>query len=468
MRKGNPRETGRHDRAGRAANPYRSNRPARRLWPALAVLIACGGTGGSAAAAEEVVLTSCQEALRVGMERNLRLEEAEKRVEEARNAELRARAVFLPKAMLSTGFNQKGAMLEFPKLLFGQTPKDPGFFIGYKTEWSMRLQVEQPLYTGSRDFYTYQIAQRDLAVQQETLQLKRLNLQLEITRGYHGVLLAQRIVSIKEELLASSRRHLQDVEKRLQAGDASRFEKLRAEVQLANLQPDLIRARNAVELALAQLKNALGLSQQDRLGVQGNIESAPETVDVAAALQRARELRPEVRMSRLAVEIAERSRKINRARFLPSLGAFFTQDFKSNSLDTLYDTMHRNWVVGATLSFAVFEGGSAYYQAREERLRVEQAQLRQEQTERDIQVEVIQAALELKRAREVIESQKQNVAQAEEALRIANVSYANGVSTNLELMDTQLALDQARINYVTAIYDYIVGQAVYRRAIAQS
>jgi outer membrane protein len=402
------------------------------------------------------------------MERNLRLNEAQKRVEEARNAELRARAVFLPKAMLSAGFNQKGAMLSFPKVLFGQAPKDPGFFIGYKTEWSMRLQVEQPLYTGGRDFYSYQIAQRDLALQQESLQLKKLNLQVEITRGYYGVLLAQRIVKIKEELVASSTKHLSEVEKRQQAGDASRFEKLRAQVQLANLQPDLIRARNALEVAQAQLKNVLGLSQEDLLSVQGNIEMAQEVIDLQAALRQAGEQRPEVRMSRLATEIAERSRKINRARFLPALGAFFTQDFRSNSLDTLYDPMHRNWVVGATLSFALFEGGSAYYQAREERLRVEQAKLRQEQTVRDVQVEVVQAALELKRAQEVIESKKQNVAQAEEALRIANVSYANGVITNLELMDTQLALDQARINYVTAIYDYIVGQANYRRAIAQN
>jgi outer membrane protein len=68
----------------------------------------------------------------------------------------------------------------------------------------------------------------------------------------------------------------------------------------------------------------------------------------------------------------------------------------------------------------------------------------------------------------VIESQKQTVEQAGEALKIANISYTNGVITNLEQMDTQLALDQARINYSTAIYDYIVGRAAYRKAIAEN
>lgn len=422
----------------------------------------------SSFAQEEIRLTSCDEALRVGMARSLHLNEAQKRVEEARDAELRARAVFLPKAMLNAGYNQKGAMLSFPKLLFSSTPKDPGFFIGYKTEWSMRLQVEQPLYTGGRDYQAYQIAQRDRAIQEQSLRLKQLNLQVEITRGYYGVLLAQKVLAIKEELISSSRRHLAEVEKRVQAGDASRFEKLRAEVQLANLQPELIRARNTVELALAQLKNTLGAPQETRLSVAGNIEPGAESVDLAAAQRQASEQRPEIQMSRLGSEIAERSGKINRARFLPALGAFFTQDFRSNSLETLYDSMHRNWVVGASLTFSLFEGGSAYYQAREERSRLEQARLREVQVARDVQVDVTQAALELKRAREVIESQKQTVAQAEEALRIANVSYASGVITNLELMDTQLALEQARINYVTAVFDYLVGQANYRRAIAQN
>ena len=128
MRKGNPRDATSFDRSVGTIPPYSSARRTIRLWPVLALLVAFWSTGNSAAAADELVLTSCQDALRVGMERNLRLDEAEKRVEEARNAELRARAVFLPKAMLSAGFNQKGAMLTFPKQLFGQTPKDPGFF----------------------------------------------------------------------------------------------------------------------------------------------------------------------------------------------------------------------------------------------------------------------------------------------------------------------------------------------------
>lgn len=424
------------------------------FWPAMA-------------SAEEYNLTSFHQALRLGLSRNLRLNEAEKRVEEARYALLRTRAVFLPKVQFATGFNQKGAAFTIPAIILRDIPKDPGFFTGYKSEWTTRLQLDQPVFTGGRNLYRYQIAQRDLAIQEEAQRLRRLSLEVEITRGYYGVLLAQRVVEIKQELIAQSKRHQAEVEKRLQAGDASRFEKLRADVQVANLYPELIRARNALDVELAQLKNVLGLQQGDTLSVSGSIEYAPEAVDMQTALRRAGEQRPEIRISQLSWDIAERARKINRARFFPALGAFYTQDFRSNSLDNLYNQRHGNWSVGLALSFPLFEGGSAYYQAREERARTEQAALRKEQTLQDVQVDVIQAALELRRAGEVIESQKQNVAQAEEALRIANISYANGVITNLELMDTQLALDQAKVNYVTAIYDCIVGQAVFRKAVAE-
>ena len=423
--------------------------------------------GLSFALAEEIHVGSWDEAWKLAQARNLRLRESEQRVEEARQALLRTRSLFLPRAQVSSGFTQKGFSFSIPAAFFQNLPKDPGLFTGYKSEWSMRLQVEQPLFTGGRNWNSYQLSQNDLALQERSYELRRMNLEVEVTRGYYSTLLAQHIWRIKQELIEQSKRHQREVEKRLSAGDASRFEKLRADVQLANLYPELIRSRNAIEIAMAQFKNVLGALPEDTLTVTGSMECVPQKPNLPESLRTAPERRPELKISQLLKDSAERSRKLNRAGFFPLIGAFYSQDFRSNSLDTLYDQRHRNWMVGLSLNLALFEGGRSYYQAKEDRFRLEQARLREEQTRRDIQVEVLQAALEVERTIEVIASQKQTVAQAEEALRIAEVSYANGVITHLELMDTQLALDQAKINFITAQYDYLIGTALFRKAVAE-
>jgi outer membrane protein len=437
-----------------------------RHWNYLGIALLLGACMG-AASAESYTLSSFDEALRIGIARNLRLQESEKRVAEARQALLRSRALFMPRAQLTSGYSVRDAAFTIPSYLMKDAPKDPGIFTGYKNDWSMRLQVDQTLFAGGRNYYTHQIAEKDTAVQEENLKLRRLNLEVEITRAYYAVILAQQVVQIKQDLIDQSKRHQTEVSRRFQAGDASRFDRLRAMVQVANLQPELIRARNSVELASAQLKNVLGLDQNDTLTVTGRIEYIPEKTELPTALRQALEKRPEIHASRLVREIQEGVVKVSRARFFPVLGAFFSQDFRSDHVDSMFGSRHRNWTVGFNMSLPLFEGGSRFYQQREDRLKADQARLREEQAGRDVQVEVIQASLELQRAAEVIESQRQTVEQAEEAFKIANISYANGVLTNLEQMDTQLALDQARINYITAIYDYMVGRAAYRKAIAE-
>ncbi len=419
------------------------------------------------ALAESFTVTSFEEAWKIGLARNLRLQESEKRAAEAGEALHRARALFMPRATLGTGYAYRDAAFTIPPLLMKDIPKDPGIFTGYKNDWTMRLQVEQTLFAGGRNRSTYQMAEKDKALQEENVRLRRLNLEMEITRAYYGAVLALQVVQIKQDLIDQSRRHLAEVSRRFQAGDVSRFDRLRAEVQLANLQPELIRSRNNVEMALALLKNVLGLDQSDRLTVSGRIEYVPENADLPSSLVQALQKRPETQITRLAREMQEKAVQVSRSRFFPLIGAFYTQDFRSSHVSSLFEERQRNWTIGMNLSLPLFEGGSRRYQLREERLKAEQARLREQQAGRDIQVEVIQAWLELQRSAEVIESQKQTVAQAEEALKIANISYAGGVLTNLEQMDTQLALDQARINYITAIYDYIVGRAAYRKAVAE-
>ena len=72
-----------------------------------------------------------------------------------------------------------------------------------------------------------------------------------------------------------------------------------------------------------------------------------------------------------------------------------------------------------------------------------------------MEVEVKQAFLELRQAEETIESQEENVGAASEMVKLAEERYRNGLATNLEYLDTELALTRARTNHLKAIADYL-------------
>jgi outer membrane protein TolC len=80
-------------------------------------------------------------------------------------------------------------------------------------------------------------------------------------------------------------------------------------------------------------------------------------------------------------------------------------------------------------------------------------------------VDIRQGCLDLKEAQAIIDSQRDNIGEAREALKIANVSYDNGEGTNLDVLDAQLALSQAEENYVQGIYDYLMAQAYLDRTM---
>ena len=76
---------------------------------------------------------------------------------------------------------------------------------------------------------------------------------------FYNVLLAREKVKVQEENVALFQRQLQDAQNQFKAGAVSNFEVLRAQVALANAQPDLIAARNNFRIAIEQLRQSLGV-----------------------------------------------------------------------------------------------------------------------------------------------------------------------------------------------------------------
>ena len=131
------------------------------------------------------------------------------------------------------------------------------------------------------------------------------------------------------------------------------------------------------------------------------------------------------------------------------------------------DKWDESWNANLALQMPIFDARKTAVEVQKATERVKQAEIALEMAENQVRLDVRTAANEMLQAVELVAASEKNIEQAEEALNIANVSYENGLNTNLEVMDAQLALDQARTNHSQAVHDWLVAKAKLDRALGE-
>jgi outer membrane protein TolC len=249
---------------------------------------------------------------------------------------------------------------------------------------------------------------------------------------------------------------------------ASKFDLLRSEVQAANLKPQAIRARNSVEVAALGLKTVCGLELDTPIEVRGELVAPPldpETRDVVAE---ALEQRPELRQLDYQRLMAGESLKIARGALLPTLALGGAYNVWGDALNFRKGTWQNYYTISLSLSLPIFNGFETQARIGQSKAALREIEWTQKGLTNAIAFEVRQSVLSLGQARETLLSQEKNVEQAREAVRIAELNYAEGLATNLDVSTAQVALSQARTNYSQALYDCVMSQAQLEKAAGRS
>lgn len=294
-----------------------------------------------------------------------------------------------------------------------------------------------------------------------------VNAVLQVKQAFYGMLLAERFVKIAEQSLAQIDNHVKTVKSQFEVGMASKFDLLRVEVQRANTKPQLIRAalalKNAKEGFNMLLGRPVGMAVEPVGELAARVEkpSAVETL-VAAALAKRQDLikaRKEHEAAAFALEEAKLGRRPTLA-----LSSGYT---RVEGAGIPLDKWDESWNANLALQVPIFDARATAVAAGKAAERLKQAAIALEMTENQVRLDVRTAANEMIQAVELVAASEKNIVQAEEALNIANVSYENGLNTNLEVMDAQLALDQARTNHSQAVHDWLVAKAKLDRALGE-
>jgi outer membrane protein TolC len=344
----------------------------------------------------------------------------------------------IPRRVSSTSINRQDFTTEFNQNVFDS----------FRREW--RLQA----------------AREDQNAAQFDLSTTRQDVILNVQQAYYNYLLARRLVEVNAE---SVRRNVQNLERArgfFEVGTRPKIDVTQAQVELANAELALVRARNAVASTFAALNNAIGVPELPPYRVMEELEIPPLIVkpeELMTTLEQnirtALENRTELRAFQARIRSAEASLTLAKRNFLPSLSAAANWNYRGQELPYA-----PNWTVGALVSVPVLNP-PLFSQVDEAAANLAGAQADEEITAQNIALEVQQSFVDLVSARERIRTAEVLLTQARENLELAQGRYQVGVGPLIDVTDAQLALTQAESENIQAVVDFKLSEARLRKAM---
>jgi outer membrane protein len=341
---------------------------------------------------------------------------------------------------------------------------------GQANQYRLGLVLNQNLWTGGRIKAQTRAAQAAIGSAETTVAATRAELDLDVTQAYYDALLLDRLVNISKVTLDQADRTYQIAKLAHDVGNQSEFEMLRAKVSRDNVQPQLVQRTADRDLAYARLAQLLDLPPDQPLDLTTGFAdfstweargAVPPAEEHAAWLERVANERSPVRQAQLAVEVQQQLVKIARAVRLPSVGV--TSDYgrvayPASGLPEWADT-RTNWTVGLGLRVPLTTGGRLAAEEGAARADLEQAQARLHQVRELSWLDARDALDRLTAADAVFHAAFGNIEQAQRAYDIAELRYREGISTQLELNDTRIALTFAQGNAALAARNLQVARA---------
>jgi outer membrane protein len=455
----------------------------RFSWPLVLCLLLFAGSAWAAAEGAGTTLAAAGAALTLERAHSLALEYSKTYQQElARDRQAQANWWTSVLAFGPTGVLQGGYVLENKPMTMtfdmsalappGSPPMPPQEVELSTNYTSGRIVLSQPLFAGTRLYSANELAGLEVEMAGDSVRLAATQVYVDVVDAYYSVVRNQRSLEVMEASLASLQDHLRVTQARYREGLASNFEVLRSKVQVANMKPTILRLRTQVALSKNVLATLTGLPLDKPLEVDSRLKVVEAQWAPLPELQtQAYEHRLELKNLERARRMAEVGVRLASTINLPLVAVAGTWNY--------YDTTDRNfppegenfqhsWDVSLGVSWAFWDNLSAIPKSQAAQARVQETELGRQALVDGIRQQVEAAYLTLFAAQEAYLAQQQAVALAKESYQLAEIQYANGQVTNLEVLDARVAQNQAELAELDALYLYLLAGVKLHQAIGDT
>jgi len=403
------------------------------------------------------------DAISTALQKNPEVLAAIQQIRLTRGQMVQVRAALLPTLQAASGYNVESDTLANPGFDFG--------LVNNNQAWNVAIQINQNLWSGWKNQANFSAAR--LANDSAFYSLRQTidKVVADTKKLFYDVIFNRALIRVREESVAVLQSQLQDQQSRFEAGTVPRFNVLQAEVALANAIPPVIQARNALRISQFALVKQLGLDYPSDpslvpIDVLGRLDYNPIKIDLPKSVFTALTRNPSLKVQRQNILIGKEQLKSAMSGFQPTLNA--TAGYQAFNIPTAssLDQAVNGLFFGVTGSWNIFDGMATIGATQAARASLQQSMINYDNGARQVELDVQRAVSNLIEAQEVIDSQRANVVQATEALRLSRERLDAGAGTQLDVLNAQQSLLDAQTTELEGRYRYITALAEYNRVLS--
>lgn len=403
-----------------------------------------------------------QQALELARRNNRTLQAAEQTLQRSQVAVREASSARYPTLDATTGINRQqstGGELSSQRSPL-QTDSDTP-----STSANANLRLSYDLYTSGERSARIRAAEEQVRFNELEVERQKEELRLNVFNDYYGLQGADQQVRINLEAVRNAEASLRQAQALEQAGVGTRFDVLRAQVQLANATQDLTNARSQQQVARRQLVQRLSLAQSvditaaDPVQVAGTWNLSLEESIVLAFQNRA-----DLQQQLVQRNINEQQRRIALSALLPKVNL----EANYNVLNVFNDRLERadGYSLGANIRMNLFDGGAARARAEQEETNKAISETRFADQRNQIRFQVEESYANLQSNFANISTADVALSQARESLRLARLRFQAGIGTQTDVINAENELTRAQGNLVNAILNYNRSLATLQRSVS--
>jgi outer membrane protein len=356
---------------------------------------------------------------------------------------------------------------------------------GAKNQYTVGLSVSQSVFSGGRNAGQTTAATAGRRSAEVEMTAQRAQLALDVTEAYFDAVLADRLVDIADTTLAQTEELLRQTTLAKQVGNTSEYDLLRATVTRDNQRPVAIQRRGDRDIAYLRLKQLLNLPLEEPLALTTPIDQ-PEMISRVIAVNASTSASPSavpapvidslmplplpdtttahrapVRESAEAVRAQEGLLTVAKADRLPtlSLTSNYQRLFFPNNLLPSLNQYSENWTIGGTVGLSIFSGGRVAGQVEVAKANLDEARARLQQSQELAALDTRVALNQLQQAEAAFAASRGTAGQAQRAYAIDQIRFREGISTQTDLTQSRLLLEQAEANQSQTARDLAVARA---------
>lgn len=406
------------------------------------------------AMAQEKLALTLEQAIEIALSDNPTIQVAEQTVQLKKISNKETVLGLLPEASLSGAYTR--TIKKQTMVMNGME-----FQVGIENSYNGGLSVSLPIFAPTL-YKSMKLTKTDVALAVEQARSSKQDLVNQVTKAFYQTLLAQDSYAVLEKSFAQSEENFRIVNAKFEQGRVSEFDKISAEVQMRNLKPSVISARNAVELSKLQLLVLMNIKPETEFELIGSLKDYEESVYAGILTADTNSLKENSALKQMDmnVKMLQQTLSLNKQNFAPIVALQFNYMYTCMANDFKFKEYNWNPYSNLALSVSIpLFKYSNFSNVKKTNIQISQLMQNRDYTARQLAMQQQSYLNSMAASAEQVSSNKEAITQAEKGRAIAEKLYEVGRGTILELNSAEVALTQAQLTYAQSIFDYLSAKA---------